>query len=137
MELKSGTTCRSHHYWYFPSRLIEAQPLTIIEAFACGTPVAAFKVGGIVDLIIDRQTGILVEPISSSAMLGAVDRLLASPGLLRAYGSQAASEFSRRFSHETYQRQWAKVLFAEGFRGNGELALGVEALAEQLLGQQL
>lgn len=94
----------------FPSQLIEAQPLTIIEAFACGTPVAAYKVGGIVDLVVDGQTGVLVEPLSSSAMLRAVDQLLSSPGLLADYGRRAAAEFSQRFSGETYQGQWAKVL---------------------------
>ena len=94
----------------------EAQPLSIIEAFACGTPVAAFKIGGIVDLIVHGQTGLLVEPISSDAMLEAVDSLLATPGLLDAYGGQAASEFSRRFSYETYQGLWAVVLSCVGSR---------------------
>lgn len=106
----------------FPSRLTsEAQPLTIIEAFACGTPVAAFKIGGTVDLIVDRETGLLVEPMSSSAMLEAIDGLLSSPGLLDAYGRQAASEFSRRFSYETYQRRWANVLSNAGSRGKDSI----------------
>jgi glycosyltransferase involved in cell wall biosynthesis len=95
----------------FPSQqMSEAQPLTIIEAFACATPVVAFKIEATVDLIVDGQTGVLVEPLSSSAMFGAVDTLLSSPDLLTAYGRQAASEFARRFSYETYQRQWSKVL---------------------------
>jgi glycosyltransferase involved in cell wall biosynthesis len=94
----------------FPSRLIEAQPLTIIEAFACGTPVVAFGLGGIVDLVVDGQTGVLVEPPSDTKMLRAVDKLLSSPDLLTAYGQEASSEFSRRFSSHTYQAQWARVL---------------------------
>lgn len=93
----------------FPSRLIEAQPLTIIEAFACGTPVVAFKVGGIVDLIVDGQTGLLVEP-ATGAMLRAVDSLLSAPDLLALYGRQAASEFSSRFASEIYEAQWSRVL---------------------------
>ena len=94
----------------FPSHSSEAQPLTIIEAFACATPVAAFAIGGIVDLIDDGQNGLLVESVSHHAMLEAVDMLLAAPHLLNLFGKQAASDFAQRYSHETYQLQWSKVL---------------------------
>lgn len=93
----------------FPSQLVEAQPLTIVEAFACGTPVVAFKVGGIVDLIDHGETGLLVEP-TQEALLRAVDSLLSSPQLLAELGFRAAAEFDRRFSADIYQEQWSRVV---------------------------
>ena len=40
----------------------EAFPTTVMEAMACGLPVIAFRWGGVVELVSDRETGLLVEP---------------------------------------------------------------------------
>ena len=44
-----------------PSRY-ETFPMTVLEAYACGKPVIASKVGGLKDLIINGETGLLFEP---------------------------------------------------------------------------
>ena len=41
--------------------LAENSPLTILEAMACGTPVIAFDVGGVSELVHNRQTGYLAR----------------------------------------------------------------------------
>lgn len=94
----------------FPSRLVEAQPLTIIEAFATGTPVVAFSLGGIVDLVLDGETGALVEPGSTQDMLRRIDGLLSSPELLNQYGRRASLDFEERFSAANYTKRWSEVL---------------------------
>jgi glycosyltransferase involved in cell wall biosynthesis len=94
----------------FPSRLVEAQPLTIIEAFASGTPVVAFGVGGIVDLVKDGETGALVKPGSKQDMLSSIDELLSAPELLDKLGQCALDEFEGRFSAATYTTRWSEVL---------------------------
>jgi len=40
-------------------------PNLIVEAFACGTPVLAYATGGIVEMVEDGRTGVLVEPVGS------------------------------------------------------------------------
>ena len=46
----------------FPSECYENYPSSIIESFACGTPVIGSNIGGIPDIIQDGRSGLLFEP---------------------------------------------------------------------------
>jgi glycosyltransferase involved in cell wall biosynthesis len=71
-----------------PSRS-EGFPLVCAEAMAHGRPVVATTVGGLPDMVIHEQTGLLVEPGDVSALRAALERLLSDPDLRRRYGSAA------------------------------------------------
>ncbi|GAA5483651.1 glycosyltransferase [Haloferula sargassicola] len=43
-------------------------PNTMIEALACGTPVAGFEIGGLPDLVKQSQTGVTVPPFDEALM---------------------------------------------------------------------
>ena len=47
--------------YVLPSRY-ETFPVAVLEAYACGKPVIASRVGGLKDLVINGVTGLLVEP---------------------------------------------------------------------------
>lgn len=47
-------------------------PNTGLEAQACGTPVVAFRTGGLVDIVDDRRTGALAEPFDPENMANAL-----------------------------------------------------------------
>ena len=49
--------------------------LVVAEALACGTPVVAFRRGGIPEIIASKVLGELVAPGNASAMAGAVERV--------------------------------------------------------------
>jgi glycosyltransferase involved in cell wall biosynthesis len=58
-----------------PSRQ-EAFGQTASEAHACGTPVVAFRTGGLVDIIDDRITGALAEPFDPASLADAIGWVL-------------------------------------------------------------
>ena len=58
-----------------PSRL-DNLPQTGIEAHACGTPVAAFRTGGLDDIVEDGVTGLLVSPFDDEMLAHSIESIL-------------------------------------------------------------
>lgn len=54
--------------------LSEGFPLTVLEAMAAGLPVVATKVGGIPEMVKDRETGYLVEPGNIQALAEVLEK---------------------------------------------------------------
>ena len=73
-----------------PSVWPEPFGIVVIEAMASGRPVVASNVGGISDIVVDGETGLLVPPGDAGALQHALQRLLADPEL-RARMGQAGS----------------------------------------------
>jgi glycosyltransferase involved in cell wall biosynthesis len=86
----------------------EGTPRTVIEAILVGVPVVATRVGGLPDLIIDGQTGLLVGPGCPASLAEAVVWLLRDPAAARKMSNQARSDAANRFSAQ---------LMAEGVTG--------------------
>ena len=72
-----------------PSIWYENQPLSILEAFAAHKPVIASQIGGIIELVVDRERGLLVPPGDPPALADAMGWLAAHPAQARAMGEQA------------------------------------------------
>jgi glycosyltransferase involved in cell wall biosynthesis len=51
-------------------------PNTVLEALACGTPCAAFNVGGLPEMITDGVNGALAQPFDAAALAGAISGLV-------------------------------------------------------------
>lgn len=74
--------------------------ISAIEAMACGTPVVASAVGGLLDTVIDGITGVLVPRRSPGAVAEAVRRLLDDDGRRTGFGMSAADRARARYSLE-------------------------------------
>ena len=72
----------------FPSRR-DGFPVACAEAMAHGRAVVATAVGGLPDMVVDGETGLLVPPGNPAALRSAIDRLLADPDLRRRLGGAA------------------------------------------------
>jgi glycosyltransferase involved in cell wall biosynthesis len=94
-----------------PSRR-EGFGVVCAEAMAHGRPVVASAVGGLLDLVVDGETGLLVPPRAPPALRRALERLLGDADLRRRLGAAARERIRRRFS-------WDAVLDAtiELYRG--------------------
>jgi glycosyltransferase involved in cell wall biosynthesis len=82
-----------------PSRS-EAFPNAVLEAMATGLPIVASGVGGILELIDDGTTGLLVTPGDAPALVERLCRLMADPGLASRLGVAARAEASARYSFD-------------------------------------
>jgi glycosyltransferase involved in cell wall biosynthesis len=68
------------------------------EAMAYGRPVVAGAVGGLLDLVVDGETGLLVPPRDVGALRGALERLLGDAELRRRLGAAARERIKERFA---------------------------------------
>lgn len=95
----------------FPSEF-EALGLSLIEAAACGLPCVGTRTGGIVDVIEDGRTGILVPPSDVDALGAAIASLLADPSLRSAFGAEGRARVHERFEVEASVDRY-RALFQE------------------------
>jgi len=75
------------------------------EAMARGRPVVASAVGGLLDLVLDGETGLLVPPRDPPALREAIDRLLADEELRHRLGAAART-------HVTALCNWDRIVDA-------------------------
>jgi len=80
-----------------PSRR-EGFGVVCAEAMAHARPVVAGAVGGLLDLVVDGETGLLVPPRDPAALRAALERLLEDRGLRRRLGEAARERVRRHFS---------------------------------------
>lgn len=80
-----------------------------IEAGASGVPVIASRVGGIPEIIIDEETGYLVEAKNSEQISSRICKLLEKPNLRAAIGQAARKRVVENFSPEPSLKKWEKV----------------------------
>ena len=74
---------------------------TVLESFACGTPVIATRIGSLPELIRDGVTGFLVPPHDPFAIREKIEILRTNPDLAKAMGSKAREEVLDRFVWDT------------------------------------
>src|SRR5919109_2850057 len=79
----------------------------VLEAMAVGKPVVAARVGALQDIVLDGETGLLIEPQAHTALAHAISRLLRAPEQARQMGLRARQRVERVFSR---QRQADEVL---------------------------
>jgi lipopolysaccharide/colanic/teichoic acid biosynthesis glycosyltransferase/glycosyltransferase involved in cell wall biosynthesis len=84
----------------------EGLPYAALEAAAMEIPVAAFAATGVVDIIEDGATGLLVPPGDSAALAAAAARLLTLPALARRLGREARRRAVSRYRPEPL---WAAI----------------------------
>jgi mannose-6-phosphate isomerase-like protein (cupin superfamily) len=89
-----------------PISFAEPFGLSVVEAMACGTPVIAFNKGSMPEVIVDRETGFLVDTVEE-----AVDAVAAVPQLERAACRRHVEDcFSAPRMVDRYLRVYEEIL---------------------------
>lgn len=83
---------------------------SLLEASACAVPVVAFDVGGVGDVVVHNETGILVEELGVENLLKAVDRLVANQSEREALGRAGRTRVLNNFTLIRQAEAWVDCL---------------------------
>lgn len=95
----------------FPSHE-ESFGITLTEAMALGLPSAASKKAGVLDLITDNETGLLVPPKNPSELAEAIKKLIENPRLRKQLGKAA-----RKKAEEIFNAKYELDILEEYYAG--------------------
>jgi glycosyltransferase involved in cell wall biosynthesis len=90
-----------------PSRQ-EAFGIAVVEFMRMRIPVIASRAGGLVELVRDGETGLVLDRLDDQAIAAAITRLAADPALGRRLADNAAA-FAQRFDGRRQLQQLTEL----------------------------
>lgn len=92
-------------YLVVPSLWYENFPRTLVEAFSCGLPVVASRLGALAELVEDGQTGLHFEPGNAADLADKLQWAAANPDAMRQMGQRARQVYETRYAPDiNYKR---------------------------------
>jgi glycosyltransferase involved in cell wall biosynthesis len=88
---------------------METYGLTLVEAMSCGTPVVAFRVGGIPEAAPEGRGAILCPPQDSAALNAAIMQLRNSAQLREMLGQAAHETVQVRNRLSSFSKSFAEI----------------------------
>ena len=82
------------------SSVNEGLGTSLLDAMACGKPVVATRAGGIPEIVLDGETGLLVPPRDHAAMADALVRFLGDGALRASMGAAGLARVRQYFTAE-------------------------------------
>jgi len=80
-----------------PSIWFEGFPLTVLEAYATGTPVIASRIGSLAEVVVDGVTGLLTEPHDADGLAAQLRWAATHPEAMQERGCDARRQYEARF----------------------------------------
>lgn len=96
--------------------LQEGMPNSLLEAMACGLPVVATRIGGVVDIVKDGGNGILIEPADTQGLADRIVRLLNDSEFARKIACNAFQTIKNSYSIDSIARRYIE-LYKQLLRG--------------------
>jgi glycosyltransferase involved in cell wall biosynthesis len=93
----------------FPSEWYEGLPLTIVEAFACGVPVLASRIGSLIELVQDRTTGLHFTPGDPADLAEKVEWAWTHRDEMEEMGRHARADYEAKYTAERNYRMIMEI----------------------------
>jgi len=93
----------------FPSIWYEGFPLTIAEAFACGLPVIASKLGSMAEIVEDGVNGLHFEVGNAQDLANKINWATTHPEAIDAMGKNALSTYKAKYTPEANYQQLIEI----------------------------
>jgi glycosyltransferase involved in cell wall biosynthesis len=85
-------------------------PTVVMEAMAAGLPVVSTDVGGISEMVRDRETGLLVAQNDPAATADALSQLIGDIELAQSFGGKGRKRAEEIFSIEKNVRALREII---------------------------
>jgi glycosyltransferase involved in cell wall biosynthesis len=97
----------------FPSIWFEGFPVSITEAFACGLPVIASRLGSMAEIVADKVTGLHFSAGDSQALAREIDWAWNHPQDMKQMGANARTEYENKYTasrnYELFVGLWNRL----------------------------
>jgi glycosyltransferase involved in cell wall biosynthesis len=103
---------RTASFLVMPSICYEQFPRTLVEAFACGLPVIASRLGPLAELVQDGRTGLLFTPGSAAELAEKIRFASTCPQAMREMGRNARREYEAKYTPQRNHEQLMEVYHA-------------------------
>ena len=100
---------QSARFIVFPSEWYENFPVTIAEAFACGTPVLCSRLGSMEEIVSDGHTGLHFTAGDDEDLARKAEYAWNHPEEMRRMGRQARQEFEAKYTAATNYSQLMSI----------------------------
>lgn len=82
----------------FPSECYEGFPMTIVEAFSCGTPVITSRLGSMEEIVEEGKTGLFFNPGEAADLADKIKWAWEHPEKIKEMGKEARLEFEKKYT---------------------------------------
>ena len=93
-------TIKRARFLLLPSECYENFPMSIVEAFACGTPVICSRLGAMQEVVADGRTGFHFAPGSAEDLATKVEWAWTHPKRIAEMGAEARQEYENKYTPE-------------------------------------
>jgi glycosyltransferase involved in cell wall biosynthesis len=115
---KTIEALKNASFLVFPSQCYEAFPVSIAEAYSCGVPVIASRLGAMAEIVHDQVTGLHFNPGSAEDLADKIEWAWTHPTAMEEMGHAARAEYENKYTAEENYRQTMQIYTATISRAN-------------------
>jgi len=84
-------------------------PSTVLESLACGTPVLAFNIGGMPDLIEDKKNGYLAKPFDTADLSNGIEWIMGDKSRHEGLSQKARQKVEEEFTEDIQAKKYLRL----------------------------